>query len=43
MRNLYNHVGITMNRISKKLFNKKYEDLTFEQTREVHKLLLKEL
>ena len=43
MRNLYDHVGNTMNKISQKLFNKNYEDLTFAQTREVHKLLLKEL
>ena len=43
MRNLYDHVGTTMNKISQKLFNKNYEDLTFAQTREVHKLLLKEL
>ena len=43
MRNLIDHVGNTMNRISMRLFNKKYEDLTFEQTREVHKLMLKEL
>jgi len=43
MRNLYDHVGNTMNKISKRLFNKKYEDLTFTQTRKVHKILLKEL
>ena len=43
MRNLYDHVGNTINKISMKLFNKKYEDLTFEQTREVHKLILKEI
>ena len=43
MRNLYDYVGDTMNKISQELFNKKYEDLTFEQTRKVHKLLLKKL
>ena len=43
MRNLYDHIGNTMNKISKRLFNKKYEDLTFTQTREVHKVMLKEL
>ena len=43
MRNLYDYVGNTINKISQKLFNKNYEDLTFEQTREVHKILLKEL
>ena len=43
MRNLYDYVGDTMNKISQELFNKNYEDLTFTQTREVHKLLLKQL
>ena len=43
MKELYNTVEITMNNISQEKFNKKYEDLTFEQTREVHKLMLKEI
>jgi hypothetical protein len=43
MRNLYDYVGDTMNKISQELFNKNYENLTFTQTREVHKILLKKL
>ena len=43
MRNLYDYVGDTMNKISKRLFNKNYKDLTFTQTRKVHKVMLKEL
>ena len=43
MRNLYNYVDDTINKIAQQLFNKKYEDLTFAQTRKVHKLLLMKL
>jgi len=43
MRNLYDYVDDTMNKIAQQLFNKNYEDLTFIQTREVHKLLLMKL
>ena len=38
MKELYDNVEHSMNSISFDKFNKKYEDLTHEQTRIVHKI-----
>ena len=38
MKELYNSIEITMNSISINKFNKNYEDLTFDETRIVHKI-----
>ncbi len=38
MKELYDNVEITMNSISLDKFNKNYEDLSFDETRIVHKI-----
>ena len=38
MKELYDNVEITMNKIAQLEFNKNYEDLTHVQTRIVHKI-----
>ena len=38
MKELYNNVEITMNSISLEKFNVKYEDLSDEQVKVVHKI-----
>ena len=43
MKELYDNVEITMDSISLDKFNKKYEDLTFEETRIVHNIYFSQI